>query len=57
MLSDEGWVLVRITGSHHHFKQRGKGHCVTVPHPKKDLSIGTVKAILKAAGMLNRLYS
>lgn len=57
MLLDNDWELVRITGSHHPFKHRGKGHCVTVPHPKKDLPIGTVRAILKGAGMLNRLYS
>ena len=57
MLLDDGWELMRITGSHHQFKHRGKGRCVTVPHPKKELSIGIVRAVLKSAGMLNRLYS
>jgi predicted RNA binding protein YcfA (HicA-like mRNA interferase family) len=57
MLLDDDWELVRITGSHHQFKHRGKGRCLTVPHPKKDLPIGTVRAILKGAGMLNRMYS
>ena len=57
MLLDNDWELVRITGSHHQYKHRGKGRCVTVPHPKKELSIEIVRAVLKNAGLLNRLYS
>ncbi|RFU43847.1 type II toxin-antitoxin system HicA family toxin [Paraburkholderia sp. DHOC27] len=52
MLEDDGWWLVRITGSHHHFKHPNKPGLVTVPHPKKDLPIGTTKSILKVAGLL-----
>lgn len=33
----DGWYLVRIKGSHHHFKHPTKPGLVTVPHPKKDL--------------------
>ncbi len=33
----DGWYLVRIRGSHHHFKHPTKPGLVTVPHPKKDL--------------------
>ncbi|ALS63683.1 type II toxin-antitoxin system HicA family toxin [Pandoraea apista] len=51
MLEDDGWKLARITGSHHHFKHPTKPLLVTVPHPKKDLPVGTVKSILKAAGL------
>ncbi|KIG04245.1 type II toxin-antitoxin system HicA family toxin [Caballeronia concitans] len=57
MLLDDGWQLVRIRGSHHHFKHATTNARVTVVHPKKDLAIGTVRAVLKAAGLLNRLYS
>lgn len=46
-----GWYLVRVTGSHHHFKHKSKKGIVTIPHPKKDLKIGTVKNILKQAGI------
>lgn len=49
-LKKEGWTLARITGSHHHFAKTGRREIVTVPHPKKDLSIGTVKNIYKQAG-------
>lgn len=48
-LQQDGWHLVRITGSHHHFKHDIKSGLVTVPHPKKDLPKGTVNSILKQA--------
>ena len=47
----DGWYLIRITGSHHHFKHDDKARLVTVPHLKKDLPKGTVKNILKQAGL------
>lgn len=51
MLEEDGWKHVRTTGSHHHFKHPVKKPLLTVPHPKKDLPIGTVKSILKTAGL------
>ncbi|WP_313653108.1 type II toxin-antitoxin system HicA family toxin [Pantoea sp.] len=45
----DGWVLIRINGSHHHFTHPVKPGLVTVPHPKKDLPIGTVKSIRRQA--------
>jgi predicted RNA binding protein YcfA (HicA-like mRNA interferase family) len=57
MLLDDGWVLMRIKGSHHHFRHEQKIGRVTVVHPKKDLPIGTVRAALKSAGLLGRLYT
>lgn len=51
MLEADGWQLVRIRGSHHHFKHPIKSNLVTVPHPKKDLPIGTWNGILKDAGL------
>jgi predicted RNA binding protein YcfA (HicA-like mRNA interferase family) len=50
MLTD-GWVLVAVRGSHHQFKHPTKTGRVTVPHPKKDLGIGLVRAIMKQAGL------
>jgi predicted RNA binding protein YcfA (HicA-like mRNA interferase family) len=46
----EGWVLVRVTGSHHVFKNNFSSHTLVVPHPKKDLGKGLVRAIYKGAG-------
>ncbi|QHW36643.1 type II toxin-antitoxin system HicA family toxin [Staphylococcus ursi] len=47
-----GWYLVRVVGSHHHFKHPTRKGKVTVPHPKKDLPRGTECSILKQAGLL-----
>ena len=52
MLEDDGWQLVRVRGSHHHFKHPTKQGLVTVPHPKKDLPNGTVNSIFKQAGLI-----
>jgi predicted RNA binding protein YcfA (HicA-like mRNA interferase family) len=51
LIQANGWQLVRITGSHHHFRHAGKLGLVTVPHPKKDLPAGTLNSILKQAGL------
>jgi predicted RNA binding protein YcfA (HicA-like mRNA interferase family) len=51
LLKQHGWELVRIRGSHHQLKHPDHGHTVTVPHPKKDLGAGIVKAIKRQAGI------
>lgn len=49
MLMQAGFELVSVKGSHH--KLRRGSQTVIVPHPKKDLPLGTVKAILRQAGL------
>jgi predicted RNA binding protein YcfA (HicA-like mRNA interferase family) len=51
MLLDHGWTEVRVSGSHHTFKHPERKELLTVPHPKKNLPIGTVNSILKKAGL------
>ncbi|WP_119048171.1 type II toxin-antitoxin system HicA family toxin [Acinetobacter pittii] len=51
MIEADGWYEVRVSGSHHHFKHPTKKGLVTIPHAKKDLPNGTVKSILKQAGL------
>jgi predicted RNA binding protein YcfA (HicA-like mRNA interferase family) len=51
-LKADGWYLVHVVGSHHQFKHPTKPGKVTVPHPKKDLLLPTVRSILKQAGLL-----
>lgn len=46
-----GWSLARAKGSHHHFKHASRPGIVTVPHPKKDLPIGTLKSIERQSGV------
>ncbi len=48
-LTDDGWVLSRVNGSHHHFLHPIKPGVVTVPHPKKDLKKGTLASIERQA--------
>ncbi len=49
-LKREGWQLVHVKGSHHHFKHFEKEGRVTVPHPKKDFPRGTLRSIFRQAG-------
>jgi len=51
MLEADGWQLVRIVGSHHHFKKAGVAKLISVQHPTKDLPIGTLNKLLKIAGL------
>lgn len=46
-----GWEEVRVKGSHHHFRHPTTPGIVTVPHPKKDIPIGTLASIERQAGI------
>ncbi|GAA0582071.1 type II toxin-antitoxin system HicA family toxin [Caenispirillum bisanense] len=50
-LEADGWVLARVKGSHHHYVHPVKPGITTVPHPKKDLKVGTLRSIEKQAGL------
>ena len=50
-LENDGWVLRRVAGSHHQFRHPTRPGLVTVPHPKRDLPVGTVKAIERLCGL------
>ena len=50
-IKELGWFLVNVVGSHQQFKHPTKKGKVIIPHPKKDLPIGTVRSILKQAGI------
>ncbi len=50
ILTKDGWYPYgKAIGSHHAFKHPFKEGKIIVPHPKKDLPIGTVKSIEKQA--------
>ncbi|WP_105531927.1 type II toxin-antitoxin system HicA family toxin [Solimicrobium silvestre] len=49
-LKQDGWYLAHTVGSHNQFKHPTKPGKVTVPHPRKDIQIGTLKSIFKQAG-------
>jgi predicted RNA binding protein YcfA (HicA-like mRNA interferase family) len=50
-LRADGWQVVRVSGSHHQFRHPEKRGTVTVPHPVRDLRVGTLKAIERQAGL------
>ena len=47
----DGRVEVAPKGSHKQFKHPTKKGRVTVPHPKRDFTIGTLRSIEKQAGL------
>lgn len=49
-LQKDGWYDA-TKGSHVQFKHPEKPGRVTVPHPKRDIPIGTLKSIEKQAGL------
>lgn len=50
-LKDAGWVEVGREGSHRQFKHPDRPGRVTVPHPCKDMKIGTLKSIERQSGL------
>lgn len=50
-LEADGWVEVAQAGSHKQFKHATKPVRVTVPSPKKDIPVGTLRSIAKQAGI------
>lgn len=51
ILTQDGWCEVRSKGSHRIFQHPTKPGTVVVPHPKKDLPIGTLMSIWRQAGL------
>lgn len=51
LLERAGWRLVDQVGSHKQFKHPTKRGRVTVPHPRKDIDIKTLRSIERPSGM------
>ncbi|MGV3574257.1 MAG: type II toxin-antitoxin system HicA family toxin [Devosia sp.] len=49
-LEADGFALVSTRGSHHKYRNVANGRTVILPHPRKDISIGTVRSIYRQAG-------
>jgi predicted RNA binding protein YcfA (HicA-like mRNA interferase family) len=50
-LEADGWRLIAVSGSHHHFKHPTKRGKVTILHPRRDLHPKTVRSIYRQAGL------
>lgn len=51
ILKKEGWEIKEQRGSHIQLVHKSKSGKVTVPNHNKDLKTGTLKSILKQAGL------
>ncbi|MBW1941038.1 MAG: type II toxin-antitoxin system HicA family toxin [Deltaproteobacteria bacterium] len=50
-LKQNGWIQVATSGSHIQFRHPEIKGRVTVPHPKKDIPVGTLKSIERQSGI------
>ena len=47
-----GWILVRITGSHFQFKKEGNPQTLVIPnHGGKSISIGVLRQLERITGL------
>ena len=53
-MRSNGWVLDRISGSHHIMIKSGKRSIPVPVHGKKDIPVGLSKKILKQAGIKDK---
>ena len=51
MLERAGWFHIKSKGSHQQFKHPERPGRVTVPDPRKDLDIKTLKSIERQSGL------
>ncbi len=52
LLEENGWILLRIQGSHHIYGKPGIPVRISVPiHGNKSLKVGLLKNLLKRAGL------
>lgn len=51
IIRQDGWYLVNQTGSHRQYKHKTKPGRVTIPDHRGDLDKGTVRSILRQAGI------
>ncbi len=51
LIEADGWYQVAQKGSHRQFKHPTKPGKATVPHPEKDIPVGTLKSIERRTGV------
>jgi predicted RNA binding protein YcfA (HicA-like mRNA interferase family) len=50
IVEQKGWVLRRITGSHHIYESPELDQILSIPvHRSQDLKVGTLRALMKIA--------
>ena len=55
IVEQHDWILKRVTGSHHIYTKKGVSIILSIPvHGNRDLPTGTLKRILKDAGLTEK---
>jgi predicted RNA binding protein YcfA (HicA-like mRNA interferase family) len=53
IVETKGWILKKITGSHHIYEKPSENKIISIPvHRNQDLKLGTLKSIMKIADLL-----
>ena len=57
IIEKNGWFKIDQSGSHIQFRHSLKKGRVTIPHPKRDIPIGTLRSIERQSGIKLRPLS
>jgi predicted RNA binding protein YcfA (HicA-like mRNA interferase family) len=50
IVEKKGWILKKITGSHHIYEKTNENKIISIPvHRNQDLKLGTLNSIMKIA--------
>lgn len=55
ILTANGFVFVSQRGSHAKYRDN-HGHTVIIPHPRKDIPIGTLRSMIRQSGLPRELF-
>ena len=55
ILTTNGFRFVSQRGSHAKYRD-GHGHTVIVPHPRKDIPIGTLRSMIRQSGLPKEFF-
>jgi predicted RNA binding protein YcfA (HicA-like mRNA interferase family) len=50
-LERDGWRRVRVTGDHFHFPASEQAGARDLPHPVRDVTLGTLRSIERQSGL------
>ena len=52
IVEKQGWMLKRVTGSHHIYQKPDSQQILSIPvHRNQDLKLGTLKSLMKIANL------
>lgn len=55
ILTSHGFRFISQRGSHAKYRDN-QGHTVIVPHPRKDIPIGTLRSMIRQSGLPKNLF-